>query len=669
MSVEQPSLTNNTPANGSSQTGFASLILIALAAGFGAAAILKVDPLLSANDRSRWCTVRALVDHDTYQIDDVINDPGWDTIDKVRHENHFYSSKPPLFPWLVSYVYRGVQWVTDYFDGDDEKATGWTLKTHPAETTRFILLIVNWLPMLFALCVLMKLLNRYATSEFTRLFILAAASLGTLLTPFLVTLNNHIIATISVIFALYPAMRIVIDGERSPYLFLLAGLFAAFTCTNELPAAIFGVTMFSLLFYVAPKQTSLFFVPAALIPLGAFFWTNYEATGGWKPFYAYYGTEKYEYIHDGIPSYWMNPGGIDANQEPPWLYFLHCTIGHHGVFSLSPIFVLTVIGWVLIRKWNRPGLNYFLWMGLGFTVIVLGFYLSRTANYNYGGNTAGLRWLFWLIPFWLIAMIPVLDNWGGRRWFRIVTGVLLACSVFSAMYAINNPWKKPWLFALMERWKWIDYRTASPVPDFERKPTTWFRTLPESASADNPEWIRFEGFDVDGNRLELTLTDRGLRSENGKTIHRIESRWVRNREKPRIVTYDIDENAFNAGARPAHFLIAVNGESRAAALTFLRGLPRPRPYNIGKKTYLFTFLQGDAIPCWQAASRVKHRNRNSDRDNWYRADTWLSDAVPFGVVQFSITVRDGQNNDLLAARHLTAIEVSSLKTTAKKTSE
>ena len=61
-------------------------LLIAIAGGLGAASILRVQPLLSANDRSRWCTVRALVDEDTYQIDKIILDPEWDTIDKVRHE-------------------------------------------------------------------------------------------------------------------------------------------------------------------------------------------------------------------------------------------------------------------------------------------------------------------------------------------------------------------------------------------------------------------------------------------------------------------------------------------------------------------------------------------------------------------------------------------------------
>ncbi len=45
----------------------------------------KSRPFLSANDRSRWDTVRALVEHGTYAIDDVIREPGWDTIDMVKH--------------------------------------------------------------------------------------------------------------------------------------------------------------------------------------------------------------------------------------------------------------------------------------------------------------------------------------------------------------------------------------------------------------------------------------------------------------------------------------------------------------------------------------------------------------------------------------------------------
>ena len=68
-------------------------------------------PFLSGNDRSRWCTVRALVEPEMrvegapYAIDKVIQQPNWDTIDMVKHDGHLYSSKPPLLPTLVAGEY------------------------------------------------------------------------------------------------------------------------------------------------------------------------------------------------------------------------------------------------------------------------------------------------------------------------------------------------------------------------------------------------------------------------------------------------------------------------------------------------------------------------------------------------------------------------------------
>ena len=73
-------------------------LIIAASVLFAAGRILTVGidsgsgettTMLSANDRSRWATVRSLVDLGTYEIDDVITDNSiginWDSIDKVQH--------------------------------------------------------------------------------------------------------------------------------------------------------------------------------------------------------------------------------------------------------------------------------------------------------------------------------------------------------------------------------------------------------------------------------------------------------------------------------------------------------------------------------------------------------------------------------------------------------
>jgi hypothetical protein len=81
---------------------------------------------------------------------------------------------------------------------------------------------------------------------------------------------------------------------------------------------------------------------------------------------------------------------------------------------------------------------------LALTVITFVFYVVRT--HNYGGITAGARWFIWLMPLWLLTMLPELDRWAadGRR--RAVAAVLLAFSIGTANHALVNPWQPSWLF-------------------------------------------------------------------------------------------------------------------------------------------------------------------------------------------------------------------------------
>lgn len=426
--------------------------IISVATGQMLARVQTAQPHLSANDRSRWCTVWALVERGTYQIDEITHQKGWGTIDKVRHNDHFYSSKPPLLPFVVAGVYKVVK-----------KTTGMSLTTHTTDTVRLILTIVQVIPMCLALCVLACLVERYSRSDITRFAILISAASATFLTTFVITFNNHTPAAISTLFAVYSAMRIMIDREQGFFHFANAGFFAAYACTCELPAALFGLVLFLMLVKTAPRQTWCYFVPAALVPIGGFFLTNYWATGGWKPFYMYYGTEKYMYEYKGRPSYWLKPNGIDKGGDTPAVYLFNCVIGHHGILSLSPIFCFSLVGWLgltpLSKKLNAAAKNIrpILFTGCFLTLAIIGFYLTRTANYNYGGHTSGLRWTFWLTPFWLVAMIPAFDTFGHKKTVQLFMVVALLVSVFSVTYASTNPWQHPWLFKILEDAGVINY--------------------------------------------------------------------------------------------------------------------------------------------------------------------------------------------------------------------
>ncbi|MBC7820645.1 MAG: hypothetical protein IAG10_27485, partial [Planctomycetaceae bacterium] len=432
---------------------FAMWLIIVTSSAMSFVQIIQAPPLQSANDRSRWATVWSLVERGTYQIDEIDAAPGWGTIDKVRHEGHFYSTKPPLQSTLVA----GVYWCV-------KQLTGWNLTDRTAEVSRLILLIVNWLPQVLSLIVTAMLVERYARRDFGKLFVLMVASWATLLGPFTSSLNNHSPAAICVVLAMYPLLRVITDGEHRKRFFALAGFFSAATFSLELPAALLVVVFGALLLKADRKRTLTVFVPAALLPVVAFVALNCVVTGSLSPFYSSYGSAKYVYEHEGIPSYWSNPQSLDRNLDSPLMYFVHCTIGHHGLLSLTPVWLLTLIGWLGWRRWPECRQRTLLVVGAGLTAVVFGFYLTRTQNYNYGGNSVALRWMLWLAPLWLLAMIPVFDAWGSRRGFQILASCLLAASVISASLPGSNPWQSTWLLSLMERWSWVNY--SEPPPPF-----------------------------------------------------------------------------------------------------------------------------------------------------------------------------------------------------------
>ena len=92
MTEHGPTAPNDPAAEARAVRRFAMLLIIVAASAMSFTQIVQAPPLQSANDRSRWATVWSLVERRTYQIDEIDAAPGWSTIDKVRHDGHFYST-------------------------------------------------------------------------------------------------------------------------------------------------------------------------------------------------------------------------------------------------------------------------------------------------------------------------------------------------------------------------------------------------------------------------------------------------------------------------------------------------------------------------------------------------------------------------------------------------
>lgn len=415
----------------------------------------KQRPFLSSNDRSRWATVRALVEHGTYAIDDVISQPNWDTIDIVKHDGqgreapqadhgHIYSSKPPLLPTLMA----GPYWLIC-------QTTGATLGTHPFTIGRTLLVLYNVLPMLLYFLLLCRLAERWGRSDWGRVFVVACGTLGTFLTTFAVVINNHLVAAVSAMVALDAALRIWYEHQRRLRWFFLAGLAAAFTAANELPALAFLAALTAALLWKAPRPALLACLPGVVVVAAAFFGTNYLSHNTLVPPYAHRqpgdNWYKFQFVRDGKvrDSYWSDPAHrspIDQGEPRADVYALHALVGHHGIFSLTPVWLLSVVGLAMLLLGRDSRLRAVAVMIAVVSIVCITFYLTRgQEDRNYGGSTSGFRWVFWFAPMWLLAMLPAADWAAQRRWAQTVAVLLLTLSVLSASYPTWNPWTHPWI--------------------------------------------------------------------------------------------------------------------------------------------------------------------------------------------------------------------------------
>ncbi len=490
----------------------------------------------SANDRSRWATVRALGDHNVYEIDEVAA-PGqpikWSTIDQVRHIGadgymHTYSSKPTLYPTMVAGVYKAVK-----------ATTGMEITEQSLWVPRIILFFTNVLPWGVFLFFLAKLIDRVPVRDWSRYYVLAAAGFGTYLSTFSVTLNNHLPAAISVMIASYFLCRILWKQRTDGLCFFLCGLFAAFAAANELPALSFLAIVGAFCLVRSPIKAIVGFLPGVAVVVAAFFGTNFLAHGEWKSPYMHRGDgdivctisgEHQEALQEGklpdefrssiaasdpelnftLPiivegdwpstpentdrwvvrdresdaqyaiqhekgsdkfsvhqwsnwyefpdSYWLASRAeykseVDRGQPDQMLYAFHCLFGHHGVFSLTPIWILSFAGMFCLLGNQRMTLRLFALMTIVLTAVVISFYIiyRPAMDRNYGGVTSALRWLFWLAPLWLVCMLPIVEWLGRTRNGRFVCCALMVLSGLSAAYSMENPWVQPWLY---EIWDW-----------------------------------------------------------------------------------------------------------------------------------------------------------------------------------------------------------------------
>ena len=430
-------------------------------------------PFLSANDRSRWLTIRSLAESGTFTIEDFAAEPGWDTIDSVVHpdkdgELHLYSSKPPLLSVLLA----GPYWLAT-------RMTGWTLGDHPFLLGRLMLFLYGMLPLAITITMSCCCIELVGETDRGRIWSAASIAFGTLLTTFAVALTNHSFAAACASASLYCVLLITKRNVRTWTIFAAAGLTAGLTAAFDLPALAWTAAVLGILTAFDRQQTTRATLPAVVIVFLAAIGTNLIAHGTAWPPYAYRDTSIqselssklsdtsdsvnqwnpnnwYDYrfkMPNGrvIESYWRSPGGIDRGEPSMTRYAFHTLIGHHGIFSLTPIWLLVVPGlFIMLRRWGE-GWQMLSVVIFAVSITVIIFYLTRHPwDRNYGGSTSGFRWVFWMAPLWITALAPAADRLSSNKAGCCFLLILLGLSVLSVAAPTWNPWTHPWIYQLLE---------------------------------------------------------------------------------------------------------------------------------------------------------------------------------------------------------------------------
>jgi len=375
---------------------------------------------------SRLATVYALAHDGTFVIETpgqlVTNPFASRTVDKVEFHGRIVSSKPPVVPLLMTLEYVAMR-----------SMLGWNLD-HPEDKdpiSRVMSLSLVGLPFVVMVWVVVCAVQREFGGTAVPLFLGVAAIFGTQAGAFAVTFNNHVPAAAAVVVGLVVTLEILRRGPQTPRgAYVVFGLAAGAAVTIDVPTVVFPAFFGMAIARSHWRALLMWAVPFAAIPVVAQSIALYVASGSILPAQLHPGAYLYE------NSYWRNPLGVDATNDPFWTYLFHITIGRVGVFSLFPVTALGVVGLVSMRGASR---SFQVTMALAAAAsIILALYYARSTN-NYGGSAFGFRWFIVLGPVFLLMAAPAVARI-RRPWVWAIPILLLMASAYSMWVGAREPW-------------------------------------------------------------------------------------------------------------------------------------------------------------------------------------------------------------------------------------
>ncbi|MCX5759174.1 MAG: hypothetical protein NTU83_11830 [Candidatus Hydrogenedentes bacterium] len=393
-----------------------------------------VNAVLGAGDysdndaeNSRLATVYSLAKYGTWHIDRPANEKAipfeQGTIDKVMVNGHLLSSKPPMLTLWMTGEYLFL-----------DRAFGWDLDDDNSldKLIRFMTITIVGGSYVLVGIFFAKTQRLFKTDALTRALLLFCVLFCTQLWGYATHLNNHVPATAMLMIALYFGIGLA-KGRLAPRLwrFAIFGLAAGLVPTLDMPATIFAAFAGFFLLVKFPARTVFIAGAVAAVALIIHAGAMWNATDNLLPVQM----RDDVYLYEG--SYWRNPQGIDALNEPKGTYLFHMTLGRCGLFSLYPVLLAGMAATVrALAKPRMPNRGLVLAGAVAF-VILTAYYVFKTNNY--GGEAYGFRWYIVAMPVLLLMSESIFETMRARsKW--IFAGLMIGVSFYSALECARNPW-------------------------------------------------------------------------------------------------------------------------------------------------------------------------------------------------------------------------------------
>ena len=385
---------------------------------------------------SRLATVYSLVHHGTWRIDQPPNPFEPNTVDKCLIEGGLYSTKPPMLPLLMTDEY----WVLHHLFGMDLNN-----KTDAKRIVRIMTLSTEGVAFLSTLFFFYLLARWFIANPWGRFAALFSLAFGTQLLGFAIHIDNHLPAAGALMPALYLACGVATGRLRPvPWRFALFGLLGGLVFTLDMPVTAFVAAAGLWLLVRFPAKAILWGGLGMALPLAIHFGIMLAVTGSPLPVQ----TRPELYLYEA--SYWRNPGGLDALNEPKLTYFFHMNFGRFGSFLLFPVLCTGLAGgFQAIFRGTQPLRGLILGALAAFIVMTI-YYVFNTNNY--GGAAYGFRWHIAAMPVLILMGAPV---WNGlkRPWHWVLLAILLLVSCYSCWECWQTPWgeQQEWTCRLFGR--------------------------------------------------------------------------------------------------------------------------------------------------------------------------------------------------------------------------